>query len=110
MVETERAIALLKQAVAKGFKDLDWMRRDPDLELVRHDPRFQSLSNEESRRRVSLGTLARLPRQSSVGLSKQIPIFRPVALGGVDHAEVPDYSFLHRLRKVAIRVRRARNS
>jgi hypothetical protein len=38
------ALALLKQAVAKGFKDFDWMKRDPDLESIRNDPRFQSLS------------------------------------------------------------------
>jgi len=44
MGETEMALALLKQAVAKGFKDFDWMKRDPDLESIRNDPRFQSLS------------------------------------------------------------------
>jgi tetratricopeptide (TPR) repeat protein len=44
MRETEGAIALLKQAVAKGFKDFEWMRRDPDLESVRNDPRFRNLT------------------------------------------------------------------
>lgn len=44
MGESDRAIALLKQAVAKGFKDFEWMRKDPDLESIRNDPRFQSLS------------------------------------------------------------------
>jgi hypothetical protein len=44
MGETDRAIALLKQAVAKGFKDFDWMRRDADLESIRKDQRFVSLN------------------------------------------------------------------
>jgi hypothetical protein len=36
--------ALLEQARAKGFNDFEWMKRDPDLESIRTDPRFQSLS------------------------------------------------------------------
>lgn len=44
MGEAEEAITLLKQAVAKGFKDLGWMRKDPDLESIRNDPPFKSLT------------------------------------------------------------------
>jgi len=43
MGEIAKAIALLTQAVAKGFKDFDWMRRDPDLESIRNEPGFKSL-------------------------------------------------------------------
>lgn len=42
--ETEAAISLLRQAVAKGFKDFEWMKKDPDLESIHHDRRFKSLS------------------------------------------------------------------
>lgn len=45
MGDTERAIALLKQAIAKGFKDFEFMRSGPGLESIRHDSRFKSLSN-----------------------------------------------------------------
>jgi hypothetical protein len=41
--ETEKAIALLKQSVAKGFKDFDRMRKDSDLESIRNEPGFKSL-------------------------------------------------------------------
>jgi hypothetical protein len=47
MGDTERAITLLKQAIAKGFKDFEFMRNDPGLELIRHDPRFKSLSEKQ---------------------------------------------------------------
>lgn len=43
--EPDRAITFLRQAVAKGFKDFAWMKRDPDLESIRNDPRFKALTS-----------------------------------------------------------------
>jgi hypothetical protein len=31
------------RAVAKEFKDFEWMRKNPNLESIREDPRFRSL-------------------------------------------------------------------
>jgi serine/threonine protein kinase/tetratricopeptide (TPR) repeat protein len=43
--DTDRAVALLEKAAASGRRGFfaDWMGHDPDLDPVRHDPRFQSL-------------------------------------------------------------------
>jgi hypothetical protein len=38
------AVALLEHASARGFNDFEWMKRDPDVESIRNDPRFQRLS------------------------------------------------------------------
>ncbi len=37
------AMEILKRAWAAGFKDADWARRDPDLELLRGEPEFNEL-------------------------------------------------------------------
>jgi tetratricopeptide (TPR) repeat protein len=37
------AIRSLRKALALGYDDLDWMQRDPDLEILKHDPEFQQL-------------------------------------------------------------------
>ena len=31
-----------RQAAAKGFKDFEWMRKDPNLESIRGDPRYNA--------------------------------------------------------------------
>lgn len=36
------------QAVAKGFKDFEWMRKDPDLQSTREDPRFKALGGSQN--------------------------------------------------------------
>jgi predicted Zn-dependent protease len=41
--QTEESIAALKKAVALGYSDLAWMRKDPDLEGVRGLPEFLTL-------------------------------------------------------------------
>lgn len=41
--EPDRAIDLLKDAVAKGWGDKAWLETDSDLDPVRDDPRFQKL-------------------------------------------------------------------
>lgn len=40
------ALASLRQAVALGYKDYDWMEQDPDLESLKADPQFQAILRE----------------------------------------------------------------
>ncbi len=42
----DRALELLEQAVAAGFGNREWLERDPDLESIRDDPRFEALLEE----------------------------------------------------------------
>ena len=37
------ALRELRQAVKLGYSDFDWMQQDPDLEVLKHHPEFQSL-------------------------------------------------------------------
>ena len=37
------ALHQLRQAVALGYRDFDWMRRDPDLEALKNRPEFAAL-------------------------------------------------------------------
>ena len=39
----DRALACLEEALAVGFGNRAWLERDPDLDGVRHDPRFAEL-------------------------------------------------------------------
>ena len=41
--QTSRAFAVLKKAVRLGYRDLDHMQQDPDLENLREDPRWNDL-------------------------------------------------------------------
>ena len=41
--QRERAIELTQTAVDAGFGNREWLERDPDLEGIRDDPRFQAL-------------------------------------------------------------------
>jgi serine/threonine protein kinase/tetratricopeptide (TPR) repeat protein len=41
--EADRAFASLRQAVDGGFVRKDWFEKDPDLDPIREDPRFQEL-------------------------------------------------------------------
>ncbi|MBI1880859.1 MAG: tetratricopeptide repeat protein, partial [Chloroflexi bacterium] len=43
----EEALALLKAALEQKQQSLDWVRRDPDFDFIRGDPRFQALVEEE---------------------------------------------------------------
>jgi tetratricopeptide (TPR) repeat protein len=37
------ALKSLRKAVSLGYDDLDWMRQDPDLEILKSDPEFRKL-------------------------------------------------------------------
>ena len=37
------ALDALGKAWRAGFRDADWVRRDPDLEILRGDPEFERL-------------------------------------------------------------------
>jgi hypothetical protein len=39
----DRAVALLRQAVAKGYKDVAHLKKDADLDGLRRRPDFQQL-------------------------------------------------------------------
>jgi tetratricopeptide (TPR) repeat protein len=41
--DAERSLGKLKEALDCGFCDLDSLRREPDFEPIRNDPRFQSI-------------------------------------------------------------------
>ncbi len=40
---SDEAIELLKIALEKKQTSLDWVRRDPDLDFIRDDPRFKAI-------------------------------------------------------------------
>jgi tetratricopeptide (TPR) repeat protein len=44
-----RAIATLEQAVSEGFDDLQYLRRDPDLDFIRTLPKFRELVERVTR-------------------------------------------------------------
>ena len=37
------ALRVLRRAVQLGYRDLDWMQQDPDLEVLKEHPDFQAL-------------------------------------------------------------------
>jgi hypothetical protein len=41
--ELDRAMVVLRDAVAAGYRNVTWMKRDPDLEPLRSRPDFQLL-------------------------------------------------------------------
>lgn len=40
------ALKSLRKAVSLGYKDVDWMEQDPDLEILKKDPEFQQLLSQ----------------------------------------------------------------
>jgi tetratricopeptide (TPR) repeat protein len=47
---TDRALEFLRAALGKKQTYLEWARRDPDLDFIRGDPRFQSLLSTYSQK------------------------------------------------------------
>jgi TolB-like protein/Flp pilus assembly protein TadD len=41
--EVEQALAALERAVASGYESFRWLAHDPDLDVLRGEPRFQAL-------------------------------------------------------------------
>jgi tetratricopeptide (TPR) repeat protein len=39
----DAALRALRQAVSLGYRDFDWMERDPDLQGLKDDPGFKSI-------------------------------------------------------------------
>lgn len=37
------ALTMLRRAIALGYRDLDWMEQDPDLEPLKQHPQFRAL-------------------------------------------------------------------
>ena len=43
MNQKDEAMSALRKSAAAGFPDIDWIRRDPDLNLLHDDPEFDRL-------------------------------------------------------------------
>jgi hypothetical protein len=43
--ETQRALELLRQAIARGHLNFGWMRNDPDIASLRDNPEFIALAS-----------------------------------------------------------------
>ncbi len=48
----DRAVAVLEQALSFGYRDFDWLTRDPDLRELRKHPAFRSLKDKIRRLQV----------------------------------------------------------
>jgi adenylate cyclase len=46
--ESQRAITVLRQAIANGYEDFGWMRNDPDLSALHGNPDFVALTHGAS--------------------------------------------------------------
>jgi tetratricopeptide (TPR) repeat protein len=45
--QVDRAITCLEEAIEQGFWRRDWIERDPDLDSLRDDPRFQAIMRKQ---------------------------------------------------------------
>ena len=48
--QVEEAFAALRQAVKLGYDDARWLTKDPDLDNLRHDNRFEKIRSDLSKK------------------------------------------------------------
>jgi adenylate cyclase len=41
--EKQRAVELIKNAVAHGYENFEWIKRDPDFNSIRNEPEYVEL-------------------------------------------------------------------
>jgi tetratricopeptide (TPR) repeat protein len=51
MSEIDQAFSALRRAVRLGYRDARWLNKDPDLENLRHDTRFDDIRNNLAKKR-----------------------------------------------------------
>lgn len=49
--DVDEALKYLKTALENGYEHIEWVRKDPDLEFIRENPRFKALLKEISTKR-----------------------------------------------------------
>jgi len=53
--EFDRAVAALEKALQLGYRDFNWLARDPDLKKLRHQPIYREIQNKIRRMKVKVG-------------------------------------------------------
>ncbi|MFH1692010.1 MAG: hypothetical protein ABIC68_05535 [Candidatus Omnitrophota bacterium] len=53
--DVDAALRAIEQAICLGYRDLAFMNRDPDLENVRQDKRYDALVKKTMRKRITIG-------------------------------------------------------
>jgi tetratricopeptide (TPR) repeat protein len=51
--QVDQAIAMLEHAVTLGYHDCAYLQRDPDLDTIRRDPRYQALVERVTREQMT---------------------------------------------------------
>jgi tetratricopeptide (TPR) repeat protein len=51
MSRIDQAFSALRRAVRLGYRDARWLNKDPDLENLRHDTRFDDIRNNLAKKR-----------------------------------------------------------
>jgi hypothetical protein len=46
----EQALAALRQAIELGYSDARWLTKDPDLDNLRRDDRFEKIRDDLSKK------------------------------------------------------------
>ena len=53
--EFDRAVAALEKALQLGYRDFNWLARDPDLKKLRHQPIYRDIQNKIRRMKIAVG-------------------------------------------------------
>ena len=51
----DRAVFALQKALQLGYRDFNWLARDPDLRNLRHQPIYRDIQNEIRRMKITVG-------------------------------------------------------